>query len=120
MDEIEAAFTESQLEMRSLKKKIDDVRRKAESLREKMDSEVEKKKEAEERLNRVKDEKKIRLNRLFGSASHVKASYEWVDQNRKMFRRPVWGPVGKCTVFQLVWFVTMCAQFSITRSRPSC
>eukprot|EP00804_Cyclotella_cryptica_P029179 CCRYP_005358-RB/>CCRYP_005358-RB protein AED:0.03 eAED:0.03 QI:457/1/1/1/1/0.8/5/1195/799 len=94
MNELEAAFTESQLEIRSIKKKIDDVRRKADSLQEKIDLEAEKKKEAVEKLHRVQDEKKIRLNKLFGVAQHVKASYEWVDQNRKMFRRPVWGPVA--------------------------
>ena len=45
-------------------------------------------------LEKVKDEKKIRLNRLFGVAKNLQEAYQFVDQNRKMFRRPVWGPVG--------------------------
>ena len=49
----------------------------------------------EYRLDRVKDEKKIKLTKLFGQSSHIKKSYEFVEQNRKMFRRPVWGPVGE-------------------------
>lgn len=95
MDEIETAFGEAQVDIRKIKSKIDELRRKSANLNGKIDEEHEKKKDAENRLSRVKDEKQTRLNLLYGANKHAKAIYDFVDNNRKMFRRPVWGPVGK-------------------------
>jgi predicted nucleic acid-binding Zn-ribbon protein len=49
MDEIETALGEAQVEVRSIKKKIDDIRRKNGSLEDKVEQEEGKKKEAQDR-----------------------------------------------------------------------
>ena len=95
MDQVETIIVETQKEIRSIKQKVDGVKRKHQSLLATIEEEEDKKKQAKDKLDRVKDEKKNRLNVLFGASKHAKASYEFVDQNRKIFRRPVWGPVGK-------------------------
>jgi len=36
----------------------------------------------------------LRLQRLFAKAPNVEQAYKFIDQNRKMFRKPVWGPIA--------------------------
>ena len=47
----------------------------------------------ERALDRMKDERSQRMQRIFHQMPRLKHSYEFVDQNRKMFRRPVLGPI---------------------------
>lgn len=47
------------------------------------------------KLERMKDDKRQRQERLFRIEARVGKMYEWLDANRKMFRRPVWGPVAR-------------------------
>ena len=96
MNEIDAKLGEAQVEIRKIRSKIDDMKRKAGNLKGKQDDEEEKRKEAVVKLARMKDEKQNRLNVLFGASKHAKDIHKFVDQNKKMFRRPVWGPVGEC------------------------
>ena len=35
----------------------------------------------------------IRNEKIFNSDKSLREAYAWVDQNRKMFRRQVWGPI---------------------------
>ena len=102
-DEIEVTIKDAQLEIRKIKSKMDNVRRKISTLKGTLEEEEEKKKEAERKLTLVNDEKTIRLNSLFGASKHAKACYDFVDNNRKIFRRPVWGPVGE--FFSLFVFI---------------
>ena len=107
-DEIEVTMKDAQVEIRKIKSKMDEFRRKASSLKETQEEEEEKKKEADRKLKLVNDEKTIRLNSLFGAAKHAKASYDFVDKNRKIFRRPVWGPVGECFNFHVcIYFINV-------------
>lgn len=101
MDEVDKAFNEASAEIRAIKSKIDGVRRKHQNLNTKIEEEEEKKKDAEQRLNRVKDEKTIRMQALFGANKNVKVIYDFVNQNRKIFRRPVWGPIGEACYFSV-------------------
>jgi chromosome segregation ATPase len=92
--ELEKEIAVSQRELRDTKKKIDDIKRRMRDLAEDSEVATNRRDNAARELEKVKDEKKIRLNRLFGVAKNLQEAYQFVDQNRKMFRRPVWGPVG--------------------------
>lgn len=94
LEEIEGTMKQSQSEMRSVKNEISREKAKAQGAMQQIEEEEDRKKEASGRLDRLKDEKKLRLQRLFAKAKNVEQAYKFVDQNRKMFRRPVWGPVG--------------------------
>ena len=48
------------------------------------------------RLDRLKDDRKLRLQNLFNKFGNVGQAYQFIDQNWKMFRRPVSGPIGEC------------------------
>jgi chromosome segregation ATPase len=99
MEEIEKALAETNSEIRAIKGKLDGVRRKHQSLQAVIEEKEEEKKDAEQKLNRVKDEKTIRMQSLFGANRNVKVIYDFVNQNRKIFRRPVWGPIGeRCVI----------------------
>jgi vacuolar-type H+-ATPase subunit I/STV1 len=99
MEEIEKVLAETNSEIRAIKGKLDGVRRKHQSLQAVIEEKEEEKKDAEQKLNRVKDEKTIRMQSLFGANRNVKVIYDFVNQNRKIFRRPVWGPLGeRCVI----------------------
>ena len=42
----------------------------------------------------VLPDQKLRRQRLFAKAPSVAKAWEFIDNNRKMFRKPVWGPIG--------------------------
>jgi len=46
------------------------------------------------KLEKMKDEKMRRQERLFRQFPRLGKAYDFVDQNRKMFRRPIWGPIA--------------------------
>ena len=43
----------------------------------------------------MKDEKKRRQEKIFLMHPKLGEGFHWLDQNRKMFRRPVWGPIAR-------------------------
>mmetsp|Transcript_2900 Transcript_2900/g.5510 ORF Transcript_2900/g.5510 Transcript_2900/m.5510 type:complete len:1133 (+) Transcript_2900:146-3544(+) len=49
---------------------------------------------AQRRLDKLNDEKAQRLRNVFNIAPEVKAAYDWIQQNRREFRKPVVGPIA--------------------------
>ena len=93
--ELEAELKKLGAEMRAFKQKIDaDKKKQRLSLDRVKDADSERK-QCERELDVIKDDKKLRLQRLLGQRKNLKDSYTFVSQNRKMFRRPVWGPIGE-------------------------
>lgn len=45
------------------------------------------------RFNSMKDDKARRNEKIFASDQDLKNAFEWVNSNRKLFRRPVHGPI---------------------------
>mmetsp|Transcript_26638 Transcript_26638/g.55195 ORF Transcript_26638/g.55195 Transcript_26638/m.55195 type:complete len:1127 (+) Transcript_26638:256-3636(+) len=94
MDEVEDSLRKAQSELRETKSKLDAAKRRAGSVQDKIDAEKQKEDEASQKLARLNDEKSLRRQRLFGMFQGLKDAFEWIDQNRKMFRRPIHGPIG--------------------------
>lgn len=95
MKELEAEAKKVHEEMRAYRQKIEaDKKKQRTALGRIKDAESERK-QSERELDVIKDDKKLRLQRLLGQRKNLKDSYAFVSQNRKMFRRPVWGPIGE-------------------------
>ncbi len=95
MEEVEDSLRKAQSELRETKSKMDAAKRRLGLLHDKRDAEKQKEDEALQKLARLNDEKSVRRQRLFAKFHGLKDSFEWIDQNRKMFRRPIHGPIGK-------------------------
>jgi len=46
------------------------------------------------KLTKMNDDRARRKERIFRQHPKLYETYSWLDQNRKMFRRPVWGPIA--------------------------
>ncbi len=95
MEETEHTILELTKEQRVKKSGLERARRSLSQLNEEIKAVDEKAKRASQRLGKIKDEKQHRLQRLFSKHEAVKQAYMWIDNNRKEFRRPVHGPIGK-------------------------
>ena len=81
---------------------------------EKEKAEIEKE-NAVGRLERLKDDKKLRLEAFCRKIPAVGKAYEYINGNRKEFRKKVWGPVGK----SYVAFLSMASrQCCLRMTRP--
>ena len=47
-----------------------------------------------QKLSRMNDEKTRRKERIFQQYPELQETYRWIDQNRKLFRRPIHGPIA--------------------------
>ena len=77
---------------------MNDQKRKQAELDEQIDKAQGDKDVASQRLERIKDDKKLRLKFLLGKFQNLRVAYEYISNNRKEFRRKVWGPVGECSL----------------------
>lgn len=98
MEETDRTIAELTAELRATKTKFDRAKRNTSELNDEIQKAADDSKRAKEKLAKMKDEKKHRLQRLFSKDQSVKKAYEWIDQNRKLFRKAIHGPIGK-------WFV---------------
>jgi len=49
--------------------------------------------QAMDRLKKIQDDRAIRRERIFHREPKLGQVYQWIEENRKEFRRPVWGPI---------------------------
>lgn len=98
MEGTDRTIAELTAELRATKTKFDRAKRNTSELNDEIQKAADDSKRAKEKLAKMKDEKKHRLQRLFSKDQSVKKAYEWIDQNRKLFRKAIHGPIGK-------WFV---------------
>jgi len=96
MEDTERTITEAQKELRQLRSALDSSKRSSQDLNKQIESAAENSRRASERLGKMKDEKQHRLQRLFAKNESVKTAYMFIHENRKEFRKPVHGPIGKC------------------------
>ena len=92
--EIEKTMKDTQAEMVKIKNSMNNEKSKAGRLSDQMDDARQKKDEASSRLDRLKDDKKLRLESFCNKFANVGQAYKFIDENRKIFRKKVWGPVA--------------------------
>jgi len=95
MNEIQEIMTSKQAAMRRIKSQIQAEKREAADAWERINEAKDQKEESEGRLDRMKDDKTQRLNTFCRQFKNVGQAYTFIKDNRKMFRKKVWGPVGK-------------------------
>ena len=95
MNEIQEIMTSKQAAMRRIKSQIQAEKREAADAWERINEAKDQKEESEGRLDRMKDDKTQRLNAFCRQFKNVGQAYTFIKDNRKMFRKKVWGPVGK-------------------------
>lgn len=94
MDDVEALFKGGQTILREAKKRHDHIKRQNYEITSACRDLQEGIQADNKKLDKMKDEKKRRLERLFSNQPKLGDAFQWVDQNRKMFRRPIWGPIA--------------------------
>ena len=92
--EIEKTMKDTQAEMVKIKNSMNNEKSKAGRLSDQMEEARQKKDEASSRLDRLKDDKKLRLESFCNKFANVGQAYKFIDENRKIFRKKVWGPVA--------------------------
>lgn len=92
--EIEKTIKETQKEMMTIKSRMNGEKSKMAGMVERIEESENEKKAASDRLERLQDDKKLRLENFCRQNDQVGQAYKFVDENRKMFRRKVWGPVA--------------------------
>ena len=95
MEEVEQTFKNSQREMREIKSQISSVKASANTALERIDRALTEKNGAASQLERLRDDKKLRLQSFCRIVPTVGQAYKFIDENRKMFRKKIWGPVGE-------------------------
>ena len=94
LEEAEELQRKTQAEYREVKKRNDQAKKEANNFNT-MCKELEGQIDLDtKKLEKMRDEKKRRQERLFRQQPKLGEAYHWIDQNRKMFRRPVWGPIA--------------------------
>uniref|UniRef100_A0A7S1BU77 Structural maintenance of chromosomes protein 5 n=1 Tax=Corethron hystrix TaxID=216773 RepID=A0A7S1BU77_9STRA len=91
--DLQKEMDEAKSKLRAMKPLIDAAKRERDDIYEKGRDLQDRAVTSRRNLDRMNDEKARRRDKVFMQQRNLKKTYEWVDQNRKMFRRPVWGPV---------------------------
>lgn len=92
--EIEKTMKDTQAEMVKIKNSMNNEKSKMGRLTDRIEEARQKKDEAANRLDRLKDDKKLRLESFCNTFGNVGQAYKFIDENRKIFRKKVWGPVA--------------------------
>ncbi len=100
MEDMDRTITEGQKEIRQIKSGIDRKKNSIADLKREIDDASETMERASTKLGKIKNEKQQRLNRLLQNEA-LKKAYMFIHENRKEFRRPVHGPIGKYSFWSL-------------------
>lgn len=95
MNEIQEIMTSKQAAMRRIKSQIQAEKREAADAEGRISEARDEKEASEGRLDRMKDDKTQRLNAFCRQFKNVGQAYMYIKDNRKNFRKKIWGPVGK-------------------------
>mmetsp|Transcript_14487 Transcript_14487/g.23628 ORF Transcript_14487/g.23628 Transcript_14487/m.23628 type:complete len:1118 (-) Transcript_14487:142-3495(-) len=93
MEDTERTIAECAQEIRQITREMDRKKRAINDLKRQIDDAKETKNSTSERLKKINNEKQQRLQRMFKFAA-VKNAYDFIQENRKEFRRPVHGPIA--------------------------
>eukprot|EP00978_Attheya_sp_CCMP212_P027624 scaffold92980_cov42-Attheya_sp.AAC.2 len=92
-EEIDATLAEAHAEIRELKRNLDVAKREHGHVHRQLQEIADNCGRSEQKLEGMNDEKSRRTERIFRQQPKLHQTYQWIDQNRKMFRRPVLGPI---------------------------
>eukprot|EP00551_Chaetoceros_affinis_P006129 CAMPEP_0203670242 /NCGR_PEP_ID=MMETSP0090-20130426/6384_1 /ASSEMBLY_ACC=CAM_ASM_001088 /TAXON_ID=426623 /ORGANISM="Chaetoceros affinis, Strain CCMP159" /LENGTH=1165 /DNA_ID=CAMNT_0050535065 /DNA_START=104 /DNA_END=3601 /DNA_ORIENTATION=+ len=87
------AFDAAREEQRHLREKLRLVKSDLVELQQTYKDRKEELEQAENTFTRMQDEKARRNEKILSQDPALAKAYQWVNQNRKMFRRQVWGPI---------------------------
>ena len=93
-DEIQLSLQTSLDEGRKKKKECQQLRSHQQMLSEKERTYLDEARNVQVRLSRMQDEKAMRKKRFFNQNEKLAATYKWLESNRGLFRRQVWGPIA--------------------------
>ena len=80
-------------ELRKLKTQLNRAKHELSSKQNQLKDQQDMKQHLVDKLGRMKDDKARRNERIFRQFPKLYEAHQWLEQNRKMFRRPVWGPI---------------------------
>lgn len=92
-DILEQALREANEERRATQPLFDNAKKQVRELKGQIDEIQEHRQPAQEKSNKLKDEKARRNDRFFRSQPKLKQIHDWVQGNRNRFRKEVIGPV---------------------------
>lgn len=93
-NQLEKEFHESREALKVLRKDLDAARRESRVVANTFAEMESKSAELQNKLAKMNDSSKQQREHVFRTFPALAKIYEWVDQNRDKFRRPVWGPVA--------------------------
>jgi len=92
-EDINNGMTESKTKLKEIRKRVQHASRDVQhKIRETKDISSERQ-DLLRKYEQMKDDKARRTERIFNHDKNLAEVFKWVDQNRKMFRRRIWGPI---------------------------
>ena len=88
--DIEKTIKDTHRDMTSFKSQINGERSKLGTMIDRIEDAERTRKETSERLDKLQDDKKLRLSNFCRMFDQVGKAYKFIDENRKMFRHKVW------------------------------
>eukprot|EP00592_Proboscia_alata_P008728 CAMPEP_0194357712 /NCGR_PEP_ID=MMETSP0174-20130528/5153_1 /TAXON_ID=216777 /ORGANISM="Proboscia alata, Strain PI-D3" /LENGTH=1120 /DNA_ID=CAMNT_0039127847 /DNA_START=129 /DNA_END=3491 /DNA_ORIENTATION=+ len=96
-DELNDARNKTQQELRAIKGRLDRAKKEMNAVNAKADELHSRSQTLERKLKKMQDDKAQRKARIFRTQPNLKNTFNFIDSNREMFRRPVHGPIV-CTI----------------------
>lgn len=93
-DELNQEFDVAKDHARSTKREFDAVKRRHRTMVSQFEELEQKAGHTSRKLVQLNDERRQRQERIFRSNQNLRTICEWIDNNRQMFRKPVFGPVA--------------------------
>ena len=87
------ARNKTQQELRAIKGRLDRAKKEMNDVNAKADELHSRSQTLERKLKKMQDDKAQRKARIFRTQPNLKNTFNFIDSNREMFRRPVHGPI---------------------------
>lgn len=94
VQEIEARYSEARKEQENVRSLYNQKKSALQDLKRKMVSVDEELSTERRKLDRLQNEKEQRRKHVLGKFQNVKQSYDWIQNNRNLFRKEVIGPIA--------------------------
>ena len=94
VQEIEARYSEARKEQEDVRKQYNEKKSAMQDLKRKIDSVDDELSTERRKLDRLQNEKEQRRKHVLGKFQNVKQAYDWIQNNRNVFRKEVIGPIA--------------------------
>jgi len=94
MEELEATFAAARRDQESIQPKYQDTKKNLQQFQRDMSSVHDEFSVAQKKLDRLQNEKEQRRAHVLRQFNDVKKAYEWIQNNRNLFRKEVVGPIA--------------------------